>query len=159
MKQRHGTKRHVFRGERVGIRNIFCRCSDVGMADGNALRASRAPAGVQHQRYIVRAGEIRGARRPRRVLQPDKSIFVHQDRVDRDFTQGRLARSIRSLRRADQNFRGRVFQIKTEFIFTISGIERGGRSRQGRGKKAYNRRQAAGHHGRHAVTTADSRAG
>src|ERR1700736_5014984 len=103
------------------------------MPDGYSLGPPGASASVEYKGDIVRIGR-RCRLTSGSVRDADKSIGVHLNRVHRNPALGGLARFCTSIRRAEENARGRVFQEETELVRSIAGIQGRGctcdRSRQ-----------------------------
>jgi hypothetical protein len=108
VKQRHDTKRNIFLGKSVGVRDIGGGNGQIKMPQRHALGTPSASTGVKDQRSIVSCGlgcgDSGGS-----ANDPDVALFVHFHGEDRDLPVrcGRTYK-LRSHGRTQQNAGVRV---------------------------------------------------
>ena len=121
----------------IAARDVLCRDGEVGMAERHALRASGAAAGVQDERHVVECR--RGDRRaPRHLAERHHAARARLHRQDRHGSSGRAGP--RPCRRAAAAAPWRWCpRGKTELVFLVAGVERGGRARHRRGQERHHR--------------------
>ena len=156
VEQRHDAHRHVVGSEIVAARDVAGRNRQIGMRERHALRPTRAAAGVQHQRDVVR---VRAATRSSRRVDSDETdgaVRVHVDRQDRHAVAGRAARFVEAVGRQHQHARVGVFEKEAELVLLVAGIERRRGSRHRRREKRHHHRQTVRQRDADAIAASDS---
>jgi hypothetical protein len=129
VKQRHHAHRHVAGPERIAPRDVGSGDGHVGVRKRDTLRPARTPAGVQHQRDILR-------RRLRRYRDRDerrrKGLRYELDHPGRGQTccedwyaiACRASSFFSAIGRQNQDAGSRILEIEAKFIFPVGGIQR-----------------------------------
>ena len=159
MKQRHHAQGNIVGREVVCFGHVAARDRHILVHQRHALGASRASAGVQHQRDIVACGH--GNRNAfGSIHNAHIALRVHIHGIHRDIQLlGGAPCVFRAFRRRQQDLGRRVFQVEAEFVVPIGRVQRRGGPGHGSGQKRDDRRQAVGQHIGHAVASPDAHSG
>ena len=158
VEQRHHAHGHIIVRERIAASDVLRRDGKVRVLQRNALRTPRAAARVQHQGDVVhRRRRCRCA--ASHTAQAGRAGCIDVDPENWNAVACGSTRVVCSFRRENQDLRGRVFQIETELVFLVRGVQRSGRSGDRRGQKRHDRRQAVRQGRRNSIAAAHAGGG
>ena len=134
VEQRHHAHGHIIVRERIAASDVLRRDGKVRVLQRNALRTPRAAARVQHQGDVVyRRRRCRCA--ASHTAQAGGAGCIDVDPENWNAVACGSTRVVCSFRRENQDLRGRVFQIETELVFLVRGVQGSCRSGDRRGQK------------------------